>query len=338
MRYLNRNIDPLALWGHYVDFPPHMDDSGEFTPLLFCPNPSHFNDRSPAFQINLQRPLCHCFSGCGISGSYLDAIMLIEGCDKREARKIIIGKAVTKFPHTALPKIQEKVKKKAVIDLEGELKNYSFLPSEALDYLKGRGIGPSEISKWQIGYDPESQRLTLPAYDLRGRLRFFVKRGIHPEQHPRYLYPEDAAKTALLYGLDRADKSLIRSEGLVVVEGPFDAIFVQKAGLTNSCALLGSYLSQDQQNAVFKVRPPKVFAFVDRDVGGTNALRSISEWLFKYPIYVMLYPKNKYDPAECTEDEIRRSYREAVTIHKFNKLAGESEGRITGRRGQGVTS
>jgi hypothetical protein len=80
-------IDPVSLWSEYVEFPAHMDEDAEFSPLVFCPNPNHLNTGSPAFQINLRKPLVHCFASCGISGSYENAIAMVEGGSNRQARK-----------------------------------------------------------------------------------------------------------------------------------------------------------------------------------------------------------------------------------------------------------
>jgi hypothetical protein len=88
--YNGRQLDPLALWGNYIDFPQNFkDDGSEFSGLVMCPNPDH-DARRPHFQMNMRKPLVHCFSNCGISGTYEKAISMIEGCNEREARRIIL--------------------------------------------------------------------------------------------------------------------------------------------------------------------------------------------------------------------------------------------------------
>ena len=89
MNFHGRNIDPVAFWSSYVEFPTHMGRDEEFAPLVHCPNPAHDNFRSPAFQVNLRHPLVHCFSDCGISGTYEHAICVVEGI-YREARMMRI--------------------------------------------------------------------------------------------------------------------------------------------------------------------------------------------------------------------------------------------------------
>ena len=80
MKFRGRDIDPVAFWSEYVDFPPNMREDGqEFSPLVHCPNPAHDNFNSPAFQVNLRLPLVHCFSRCGIEGNYEHAVALIHG-------------------------------------------------------------------------------------------------------------------------------------------------------------------------------------------------------------------------------------------------------------------
>ena len=91
--YRGRSIDPVALWANYVEFPLNMDDSGPFLPLVRCPNPDH-DTMKRHFQINVYLPLVHCFAGCGISGTWEEAIMKIEGVDRNNAHKIILRHSI----------------------------------------------------------------------------------------------------------------------------------------------------------------------------------------------------------------------------------------------------
>jgi DNA primase len=84
VHFRGKEIDPISLWGNYCD--GIKDEPGGFLSLTYCPNPNHPNSRTPAFQINTGRPTVHCFSHCGISGSYEHAVCVIE--DIYEKHKI----------------------------------------------------------------------------------------------------------------------------------------------------------------------------------------------------------------------------------------------------------
>lgn len=76
MNFRGKIIDPIKLWSEYCEL---QDEQGPFLSLCYCPNPSHLNSNSPAFQINIAQPRVHCFAHCGVSGSYEHAICVIEG-------------------------------------------------------------------------------------------------------------------------------------------------------------------------------------------------------------------------------------------------------------------
>src|SRR5262245_52303731 len=78
MKFQGREIDPIRLWSDYVEFPPNVKEDGEFLEKVVCPNPAH-GTLKRHFQINVRRPLVHCFAYCGISGSYEHAICMLEG-------------------------------------------------------------------------------------------------------------------------------------------------------------------------------------------------------------------------------------------------------------------
>jgi DNA primase len=217
MRFHGREIDPVALWDRYVEFPHNMDREDMFSPLVMCPNPAHDNFKSPAFQINLKEPLVHCFSRCGIEGTYVHAIALVEGLyerfhvheamtkreelarsnrARREAKKIILRGAtgISRRPHQQRTTIQRP--KTIVLDYE------HFLPPVAVEYLRKRGIDESAISFWQVGWDKDEKRIVIPALDENGKLKFLIKRAVLPTQNPKYLYSQDAQKTGILFGAE----------------------------------------------------------------------------------------------------------------------------------------
>jgi 5S rRNA maturation endonuclease (ribonuclease M5) len=79
MLYKGRELDPVAVWGEWVDMPSGLGDPlPTFLPKLKCPNPNHDTSKRH-FQINTRRPYVHCFAHCGISGSYEHALCMLLG-------------------------------------------------------------------------------------------------------------------------------------------------------------------------------------------------------------------------------------------------------------------
>lgn len=329
MLYRGRQLDPYALWAKWIDFPITASDRGEFSPLLMCPNPDH-DARKPHFQLNLRRPLCHCFSNCGISGTYEKAIALIEGCTEREARRIILQSCSIPSAESDVggkrhegdkPRIGRRGVVSAAQPVTLDFPRY--VPQAGMDYLSSRGIEASSIALWNIGWDSDERRIVIPADDERGTTRFLIKRAIRERDWPKYLYwPEREqigwGKQDILFGACHLDQTIVEFHGLVLVEGSLDCIRLHQNGARNTVSILGSSVSERQSEIVSRIRPKKITLMFDKDVSGYSAIRSAHLRFPKYPLFVALYPKRKSDPAELSRKEVEKAIRDAIPIVKFN--------------------
>jgi DNA primase len=342
MRYRGWEIDPIAFWSRYVEFPSAMrlDSNDTFTPKVTCPNPAH-DTLKHHFQINVTQPTVHCFAYCGISGSYEHAICVIEGLyekfkveeagDKREemrrkhrawkaARKIILRQAAGKARISSKPVIQKKsraYRRTASTISSSDLEYESFLPQFALEYLDGRGISPASVSKWGIGWDAEERRIVIPVHDENNRLKFLIKRATREQDHPKYLYTEGFPKTHLLFGVDKIDLGMIKSDGLILVEGGVGVILNHQDGFRNTAAILGTGISKEQCRIIARINPPKIFLFFDKDLAGIQNIEIAVGALRKYPLYVVRYPRGKDDADKMTREEKYRQLTRAVPAGKF---------------------
>jgi len=341
MKFRGRDIDPVALWSEYVEFPHNTkEDGSEFSPVVFCPNPAHDNYRSPAFQVNLRLPLVHCFSRCGIEGSYEHAIAVIHGLYEKhgvddasnnrekiirrrkaenEAKKIILRGAKSSVFTKRLDSSKPVAKTKYAKRLEYE----RFMPDVGLAYLKSRGITGREISAWELGWDPENQRIVIPGNDENGRLRFLIKRAVKENQHPKYLYTEGFEKTSVLFG---ADTILKTPAGIIVVEGSLDVIKLSKYGLP-AVGILGTGISARQRDIIGNLRPKSIYLMFDKDAAGVRNIEIAYDMLKHYPLHVCRYPKGKSDPAELSESEAENSIRRAIPILIWRKRLRERTNR-----------
>lgn len=340
MRYRGREIDAVAFWNRYVDFPNvKIEEADVFTPKVQCPNPDHDTDKRH-FQVNMNEPLVHCFSRCGISGTWEHAICVIEGLYEkfkveeatddrerkrrrerahREARKIILratGTGRVKGAHASTTTARNSPPAKKSVPKD-ELRYESYLPQAALDYLGGRGISNASVAEWNLGWLPEDARIAIPAKDEIGRIRFLIKRSVRPRQNPKYLYTEGFPKSALLFGACQIDLGMVHSQGLILVEGSLDTIIFHQHGLRNTGGILGTGISDAQVRIVAKLRPPKIILAFDKDSAGIRNIEIAAGKLRKYPLYVMKYPKMKSDPGELTREEAIRQISRAVPAFKF---------------------
>lgn len=330
MRYLGREIDVVGLWENYVDFPHNVDLTDKYFPKVQCPNPKH-DTLKHHFQINAEDGLVHCFAYCGISGTFSHAIQVIEGCDEKQARRLILG-------HTTSSKGNNESKRKGLgsRNQQGnsgtataipDLSFSTYIPAFGIEYLESRKISPSSIARWELGWDEVDKRIVIPAKDQRGTTRFLIRRAVKNSQHPKYLYTEGFPKTSLLFGACQTNPGMIDSQGMILVEGSLDVIRLHQNGFQNACAILGTGISKVQSEIVARMRPKRIYLMFDKDVAGIQNIEIACKRLFKYPLFVCKYPAGKSDPAEMEREEIIRSIRKAVPVHRFfNSLTRTKEG------------
>lgn len=321
MRYRGRHIDPVRLWSRYTDV---QEGEPPFLPLCMCPNPEH-DATKPHFQINIEKPLVHCFSGCGISGTYEHAISIIEGCSLDEARKIILrgtsapgrrGRKIQRPASNVVAGGKEEARARQR-EVRKVLDRSSYLPPDASDYLAGRGLSPAVVARWKLGFDPDTKRIVIPALDNNYNPRFLIQRAIYKDNWPKYLYSEGADRGNFLFGACFLDRSLVQSDGLVVVEGSLDTIRMHQNGQENTVGILGSSITSAQARMIENLRPKRVILLFDKDAAGVNAIFKARKALPKTPIYVGRYPKGKSDPAELTGKEVDRVITKAMPYLRF---------------------
>ena len=324
MLWQGRELAYRQLWEELgVSIPEH--DSGTFSSLLYCPNPSHANSRSPAFQVNQIKPLCHCFGHCGISGTIEHAVQTILGCDEKAARRFIMRFTRVALGAAVSPPdgLRRRKSAQSLTELTHDLERFargefSFLPKLAREYLDGRGIDHAARGTWEIGFDEEQERLVIPARDERGNVRFLIRRAIGRQQ-PKYLYSPGSIKTEILFGLLHIPKT---QRMLVLVEGSLDSLHLQGLGGIPAVGTLGSGLSDKQVRLIHGRDPQRIYTMFDRDQAGVQNVLDTIERLPRFPIFVCRYSKNSdhADPMELSLGEARRAIDRAIPKHEFMRI------------------
>ena len=327
MIYEGRYIDVLALWGEFVDLPDHIEDPlPTFLPKVACPNPAHDTFKKH-FQINTRKPFVHCFAECGISGDYQHAISTITGVSEREAKRVILR--ASRIPLAGEIETTGGLGKRKSLSDDSEIEKdrraleggrFTFLPKPARHFLDYRGIDGSSRGKWQLGFDEDADRLVIPAYDDRRIFRFLIRQRIDGVSRAKYLYTPGGTKTAILFGACYLDVARVRSIGLILCEGPLDAIRLQQMGFP-AVAILGTGISSQQVRLIDKLHPKRVYLMFDKDEAGVHNIRVANTRIHKTPLLVCRYPSGKGDPAEMTTPEVERSLDRALTTFEFFRKA-----------------
>ena len=187
----------------------------------------------------------------------------------------------------------------------------------ALEYLTNRGITKEIIDEYKLGYSPKGygelhqkfkdkytpvifekagltvktekgdvvdrfhHRIMIPIRDEAGSVIAFGARAVEAGQNPKYLNSPDTPlynKSRILYGIDVAKNQMIQDDFVVIMEGYFDVITAQAAGLKNAVASCGTALTVDHVRLIAKYsKSRKIYLAFDTDSAGLKATQRSTE-------------------------------------------------------------
>jgi DNA primase len=127
-------------------------------------------------------------------------------------------------------------------------------------------------------FDLFFNRVMFPIRDRRGRVISFGGRILGDGQ-PKYVNgPETAlfSKRRTLYALDMAREAVRGGAPLVVVEGYMDVIALAQAGIGGAVAPLGTALTEEQLEELWRLAPAPILCF-DGDAAGARAAARAAE-------------------------------------------------------------
>jgi len=147
------------------------------------------------------------------------------------------------------------------------------LTEQGFDFEEVRKLGLVRPSRDGRGdYDLFRERLVFPIYDLSGEVAAFGARLLG-EGQPKYLNsPESPVyhKGRQLYGLYRGREAMRRQGEVLVVEGYFDVLALQRNGFENVVATCGTAMTEDHAR-LLKRYVRKVLFLFDQDKAGLQA-------------------------------------------------------------------
>ena len=152
--------------------------------------------------------------------------------------------------------------------------------------LGAKGIEPARLLEAGLVREGEGgerrelffNRVTFPIRDRRGRVISFGGRTLG-DGKPKYLNgPETSLfqKRRTLFALDLAREGVRGGADLVLVEGYMDAIALHQAGFPGAVAPLGTALTAEQLEDLWRVAPEPILCF-DGDAAGARATRRAIE-------------------------------------------------------------
>ncbi|MDD3190272.1 MAG: DNA primase [Candidatus Pacebacteria bacterium] len=119
------------------------------------------NEKSPSFIVSPERQTWHCF-GCGEGGDIFSFVMKIEGVEFIDSLKLLAEKAGVQLQKTEYRGVSEKGVLLEIVDLSKRFYRECLKikgGKKAYEYLEGRGISGEIITKFELGFAPDSWHL-----------------------------------------------------------------------------------------------------------------------------------------------------------------------------------
>ncbi len=151
-----------------------------------------------------------------------------------------------------------------------------------IEFLKARNVTQDDMIAAGLARPSEDNRpmrdfffdrLMFPIADARGRIIAFGGRGLQPDAKPKYINSGENAlfsKGFNLYNFHTARAAAVKSRTLILAEGYMDVIALVRAGFAHAVAPLGTALTEDQLQLLWRTAPEPILAF-DGDTAGLKA-------------------------------------------------------------------
>jgi DNA primase len=302
---LKARLDIVDVVGSYVE----LKRAGS---SFKAPCPFH-DEKSPSFTVNPGRQKYHCF-GCGVGGDSINFVMEYEKLSYPEAIEKLAASVNFTLHYTDTA--HQKKRSNLLETLNDWYQKLLEEKRDAAEYLHERGIFPSSIERFGIGYAPTSpetlrfleqrrldtaeaieqgaigrgeegrlfarfiERITFPIHSTSGAIVGFGGRTITGHQ-AKYVNSSQSAifnKSRLLYAYHLAREAIYRRREVIVTEGYLDVVMLHQAGFTHAVATLGTALTAEHLPLLRKGEP-KIFLAYDGDKAGRAAAFKASKLL-----------------------------------------------------------
>ncbi|MGN0446926.1 MAG: DNA primase [Acutalibacteraceae bacterium] len=272
------------------------------------------NEKTPSFTVYPESQSYFCF-GCGAGGEVINFIRRAENLDFTEAVKYLCDKVGLTMPVDGYDdSMAQKRRKMYEINKEAaRFFNSTLFTDEGkagLDYYKMRGYKKATITKFGLGYAPDSwdallkymrakgysyeelheanlanksekdgkvrfydsfrNRVMVPIIDARGNVVAFGGRVLD-DSKPKYINTSDTLVYKKSLGVFGLNFAKnSKEDSLIIVEGYMDAISLHQAGFDNVIACLGTALTSEMAHLLSRYCEQVILSY-DADEAGQKA-------------------------------------------------------------------
>lgn len=189
------------------------------------------------------------------------------------------------------------------------------LDTKVLDYylpignilFEKDGISLNTQRFWGVGYDPYTNRLTIPIYSEIGDL-VTIKGRIFQEQvadgQNKYLYLFPINKGRILFGLDKNLDAILQQGKVYVTESEKAVMQLYEMGYYG-VATGGSKISKHQINMLTRLGVQIIFAY-DKDIGEEELNNIASQFVDGVPVYAIIDKDGILGEKESPSDDVMK--------------------------------
>lgn len=166
-------------------------------------------------------------------------------------------------------------------------------------------------------------RIMFPLFDHRDNAIGFSGRVLDPKIEPKYINtPEKLVyhKGQVFFNLNRAKESIRKENQAIIVEGEFDVIASFQEGITNTVAIKGTALTEDQVSLIGRYAQ-KVTLCLDMDSAGQEAVKRSVPILERkgLRITIIVPPSGKDADEAIKKDAIgfKKAVKNDIDIYEF---------------------
>ena len=280
----------------------------------YCP--IHHGKNSRQFTVNLEKNVYYCFGDCKGGGNIFNFVAKKERVSIREAALLIqewfpgstedqagrVSEAPARLQKRGEPQ-GELVNKPLTFELKNLSADHPFFTE--------RGIKPETVAHFGLGYCEKGMmkgRVVIPIHNESGELVAYCGRAVTEaqiEDEGKYKLPPGFHKKLVVYNLSRQKQG---SGSLILVESYLSVFRLWQAGYANAVALMGSFLSNEQERLLVQIlgSEGRLVLMFDDDEGGEwcagDCLRRFSRSLFVKVVDISRYARK---PHGVSEEDLR---------------------------------
>lgn len=314
--------DLVALIGEHTD----IKRSGRNW-MARCPL---HGERTPSLSVNAEKGVYYCF-GCQRSGDAITFVQEIEKLDFAGAVESLASRYGIGLRYTTQTEGTTRARRRLLLDAVAKAAEFYHQrllngadAGAARGYLRSRGYDRAVVSKYKLGWAPDSwdelaehlnlnaadltdsglgfvnradrrqdafrARIMFPIADERGDYTGFGGRELPGGEGPKYKNTIGDAevydKSKLLYGLHTHREGIVKEGEAIICEGYTDVIGFGNANILRAVATCGTALTEEHIKLLKRFSANRLVLAFDTDSAGLAAAERVYEWEQRFELDV----------------------------------------------------